>query len=95
MFPYELRKGDKIFIVTWYNRYPQFIIYEVISLNITYNPLHENNGYTSINVINLITSIRTSIVFWNDIDLEEGDDQLNIFRTTNEQLAVKVFKEKL
>ena len=95
MFAYQLKPEDKIFIVTWYNGYPQLIIYEVMGLNIVYNPLHENKGYTTVTVVNLVTSLKTTIVFWNDVDLEEGENGLNSFRTTNEQLAIKKFKEVL
>ena len=95
MFAYELKEGNKIFIVTWYNGYPQLIIYEVMGLNIVYNPRHENNGYTAVSLVNLVTSFQTTIVFWNDVNLEEGEDGLNLFRTTNEQLAVKKFEEML
>ena len=95
MFPYELREGDKIFIITWYNGYPELLIYEVIGAKIVYNTLHEYNGYTAVTLVNLITSFQTTIVFWNDIDLEKGEDSLNLFRTTNEQLAIKKFEEML
>lgn len=96
MFPYELREGSKIFIVTWYNGYPQLIIYEVISLNIVYDTLYEKNGgYTAITAVNLVTSVKTMIIFWNDVNLEEGESGVNLFRTTNEQLAVKKFEETL
>ena len=95
MFPYQLKLEDKIFIITWYNEYPELFIYEVTGIKVVYNPLHENNGYTAVSLVNLITSFQTIIVFWNDIDLEQGEDGLNLFRTTNEQLAIKKFEEIL
>lgn len=95
MFAYELQEGDKLFVITWHKGYPQLIIYEIIGLNIVYNTLHENSGYTAVTATNLITSVQTTFIFWNDINLEEGEDGLNLFRTTNEQLAVKKLEEML
>ena len=94
MFAYQLKPEDKIFIVTWFPpKYPQLIIYEVICITTFYDLSYENKGYTSVSIVNLITSIRTSIVFWNDVDLDKGEYGANMIRTTNEQLAIKKFEE--
>ena len=90
MYAYELKPGDRIFIVTNYS-FPQFSIYEVI--HVQRRPgLFNDKNYANVYTINIIDSSRTNFLFYDDLDLEKGTNTLPL-RTTNEQLALETFKK--
>ena len=95
MFPYELRKGNKIFIVTSSRGFPELLIYEVLEVHeVNINGLKDL--YTCVDLVNVVLSYKVELGFSNDVDLDKGEYfPSGVFRTTNEQLAIKVLEEML
>lgn len=91
MFPYELKKGDKLFIVTKSRGFPELLVYEVLEANQI-----KRSKYTCVYLINVVLSYKVELAFPNNVDLNIGERFPDgVFRTTNEQLAIKKFEEMI